>query len=71
MILYKNGTNFHNNKFPSIEDIQNARDLLIKNNIKKTPLQKSATFSEITGFNIYMKINTTFVKDHLLICIGL
>jgi threonine dehydratase len=55
MILYKNGTNFHNNKFPSIEDIQNARDLLIKNNIKKTPLQKSTTFSEITGSNIFMK----------------
>ena len=58
MILYKNGINFHNNKFPSIEDIQNARDLLIKNNIKKTPLQKSTTFSEITGFNIFMKIES-------------
>jgi threonine dehydratase len=58
MILYKNGTNFHNNKFPSIEDIQNARDLLIKNNIKKTPLQKSMTFSEITGSNIFMKIES-------------
>lgn len=58
MILYKNGTNFHNNKFPSIEDIQNASDLLIKNNIKKTPLQKSTTFSEITGSNIFMKIES-------------
>ena len=58
MILYKNGTNFHNNKFPSIEDIQNARDLLIKNNVKKTPLQKSTTFSEITGSNIFMKIES-------------
>lgn len=58
MILYKNGTNFHNNKFPSIEDIQNARDLLIKNNIKKTPLQKSTTFSEITRSNIFMKIES-------------
>lgn len=58
MILYKNGTNFNNNKFPSIEDIQNARDLLIKNNIKKTPLQKSTTFSEITGSNIFMKIES-------------
>ena len=58
MILYKNGTNFHNNKFPSIEDIQNAKDLLIKNNIKKTPLQKSTTFSEITGSNIFMKIES-------------
>ena len=58
MILYKNGTNFHNNKFPSIEDIQNARDLLIKNNIKKTPLQKSTTFSEITGSNIFMKLES-------------
>ena len=58
MILYKNGINFHNNMLPSIGDIQNARDLLIKNNIKKTPLQKSTTFSEITGFNIYMKIES-------------
>jgi threonine dehydratase len=58
MILYKNGTNFHNNKFPSIENIQNARDLLIKNNIKKTPLQKSTTFSEITGSNIFMKLES-------------
>lgn len=58
MILYKNGTNFDNNKFPSIEDIQNAKDLLIKNNIKKTPLQKSTTFSEITGSNLFMKIES-------------
>jgi threonine dehydratase len=58
MILYKTGTNFHNNKFPSLEDIQNAKDLLIKNNIKKTPLQKSTTFSEITGSNIFMKIES-------------
>jgi threonine dehydratase len=58
MILYKTGTNFHNNKFPSVEEIQNAQDLLIKNNIKKTPLQKSTTFSEITGSNIFMKIES-------------
>ena len=58
MILYKTGTNFHNNKFPSVEEIQNAKDLLIKNNIKKTPLQKSTTFSEITGSNIFMKIES-------------
>lgn len=59
MILYKNDTNFHNNnKFPSVDDIQNAKDLLIKNNIKKTPLQKSTTFSEITGSNIFMKIES-------------
>jgi threonine dehydratase len=58
MILYKTGTNSHNNKFPSVEDIQNAKDLLIKNNIKKTPLQKSTTFSEITGSNIFMKIES-------------
>jgi len=58
MILYKNGTNFKNNKFPSIEDIQHAQDLLITNNIKKTPLQKSTTFSEITGSNIFMKIES-------------
>ena len=58
MILYKNDTNFHHNKFPSVDDIQNAKDLLIKNNIKKTPLQKSTTFSEITGSNIFMKIES-------------
>jgi len=58
MILYKNDTNFHTNKFPSVDDIQNAKDLLIKNNIKKTPLQKSTTFSEITGSNIFMKIES-------------
>jgi threonine dehydratase len=58
MILYKTGTNFNNNKFPSIEDIQHAQDLLITNNIKKTPLQKSTTFSEITGSNIFMKIES-------------
>ena len=58
MILYKTGTNFNNNKFPSIEDIQHAKDLLITNNIKKTPLQKSTTFSEITGSNIFMKIES-------------
>jgi threonine dehydratase len=58
MILYKYGINFHNNKFPSIEDIQHAKDLLIKSNIKKTPLQKSKTFSEITGSNIFMKIES-------------
>ena len=58
MILYKTGTNSYNNKFPSVEDIQNAKDLLIKNNIKKTPLQKSTTFSEITGSNIFMKIES-------------
>jgi threonine dehydratase len=49
---------FYNNKFPSIEDIQYAKDLLIKSNIKKTPLQKSKTFSEITGSNIFMKIES-------------
>ena len=58
MILYKTRTNSYNNKFPSVEDIQNAKDLLIKNNIKKTPLQKSTTFSEITGSNIFMKIES-------------
>jgi threonine dehydratase len=69
MILYKNGTNFNNNKFPSIEDIQHAKDLLITNNIKKTPLQKSTTFSEITGSNIFMKLESlqktrTFKEEH-------
>jgi threonine dehydratase len=59
MILYKNSTNIHNNnKLPSIGDIQKARDILIKNNINKTPLQKSKTFSEITGSNLYLKIES-------------
>ena len=59
MILYKNSNNIHNNnKLPSIGDIQKARDILIKNNINKTPLQKSKTFSEITGSNLYLKIES-------------
>ena len=58
MILYENSTNIHNNKLPSIVDIQKARDILIKNNINKTPLQKSKTFSEITGSNLYLKIES-------------
>jgi threonine dehydratase len=59
MILYKNSNNIHNNnKLPSIVDIQKARDILIKNNINKTPLQKSKTFSEITESNLYLKIES-------------
>ena len=61
MILYKNRNNIHTNnniKLPSIGDIQKARDILIKNNINKTPLQKSKTFSEITGSNLYLKIES-------------
>ena len=53
MNLYKTGDNISHNKFPSIGDIQNARIILIENNISKTPLQKSRTFSEITGVNLY------------------
>jgi threonine dehydratase len=58
MILYKNSTNIYNNKLPSIGDIEKARDILIKNNINKTPLQKSKTFSEIIGSNLYLKIES-------------
>ncbi len=58
MIFYTTGNNIHNNKLPLIGDIQKARDILIKNNINKTPLQKSKTFSEITGFNLYLKIES-------------
>jgi threonine dehydratase len=58
MILYKNSTNIYNNKLPSIGDIEKARDILIKNNINKTLLQKSKTFSEITGSNLYLKIES-------------
>jgi hypothetical protein len=48
MNLYKTGDNISHNKLPSMGDIQNARNIFIENNISKTPLQKSMTFSEIT-----------------------
>ena len=47
MILYKNGTNFNNNKFPSIEDIQHAQDLLITNNIKKHLYKNQRLFQKL------------------------
>ena len=58
MNLYKTGDNISHNKLPSIGDIQNARIILIENNISKTPLQKSRTFSEITGVNLYLKVES-------------
>src|SRR5919112_3998139 len=48
---------YNNNKknFPSVEEIENARNILNGYNINKTPLQKSNTFSKATGNNIYLK----------------
>ena len=47
--------NDNKNFFPSVEEIENARRILSTYNINKTPLQKSNTFSKITGINIYLK----------------
>jgi threonine dehydratase len=58
MNLYKTGDNISHNKLPSMGDIQNARNIFIENNISKTPLQKSRIFSEITGVNLYLKIES-------------
>ncbi len=46
--------NNHNN-IPSVKEIENARIILNTYNINKTPLQKSNTFSEIIGNNLYLK----------------
>jgi threonine dehydratase len=49
---------FNNNdkkNFPSIDEIENARIILNKYNINKTPLQKSNTFSKVIGNNLYLK----------------
>ena len=43
--------------FPTIEDIFNARDLLNKA-VRKTPLQRSDTFSKLTGTNIFLKLES-------------
>jgi threonine dehydratase len=49
--------NKHQKNFPSIEDIFRARDLLnSEKSIIKTPLQRSDTFSKLTGANIYLKL---------------
>ncbi len=49
--------NKHQKNFPTIEDIFRARDLLnSEKSIIKTPLQRSDTFSKLTGTNIYLKL---------------
>lgn len=44
--------------FPTIEDIFRARDLLSRTTIRKTPLQRSDTFSKLTGTNIFLKLES-------------
>ena len=44
--------------FPTIEDIFRARDLLNRTTIRKTPLQRSDTFSKLTGTNIFLKLES-------------
>ena len=58
-------------KFPTIQDIVRAREILYKS-IRKTPLLRSNTFSKIIGTNIYLKLESfqttgSFkVREHLL-----
>jgi len=47
--------NNSNSIIPSLEDVKNARKVLQAYNITKTPLQKSNTFSNIIGSNLYLK----------------
>jgi threonine dehydratase len=49
------GTN--ENRFPTIEDIFRARDLL-NESVRKTPLQRSDTFSKLIGTNIFLKLES-------------
>src|SRR6476660_1896964 len=42
---------------PTIEDIFRARELL-DGCVRKTPLQKSDTFSKLTGTNIFLKLES-------------
>ena len=44
-------------RFPTIEDILKARDLLNRS-IRKTPLQRSDMFSKFTGANIFLKLES-------------
>ncbi|HEY6657121.1 MAG TPA: pyridoxal-phosphate dependent enzyme, partial [Nitrososphaeraceae archaeon] len=44
--------------FPTIEDIFRARELLNGTTIRKTPLQRSDTFSNLTGTNIFLKLES-------------
>jgi threonine dehydratase len=42
---------------PTIEDVFRARDLL-DGSVRRTPLQKSRTFSKLTGTNIFLKLES-------------
>jgi threonine dehydratase len=42
-------------RIPTIEDIVNARKLLVRT-VRKTPLQSSRTFSELAGTNLFLKL---------------
>jgi threonine dehydratase len=44
--------------FPTIEDIFKARELINTTTIRKTPLQRSDTFSKLTGTNIFLKLES-------------
>jgi threonine dehydratase len=44
-------------KFPTIQDIVRAREILF-GSIRKTPLLRSNTFSKIIGTNIYLKLES-------------
>src|SRR5919109_5418136 len=47
-----------NQDFPTIEDIFRARDLLKTTTIRRTPLQRSDTFSKLTGTNVFLKLES-------------
>ncbi len=42
---------------PTIYDIIKARELF-DNTIRKTPLQRSATFSKLVGTNVFLKLES-------------
>ena len=44
-------------KIPTIEDIFKARDLF-DDSIRKTPLQRSDTFSKLIGTNVFLKLES-------------
>ena len=50
-----NGVNIPANKQPTIEDISTARSSLDMS-IRKTPLNKSDTFSRMVGTDIFLKL---------------
>lgn len=43
--------------FPKIEDIFRAREIL-KKTVRKTPLQRSETFSKLVGTNVFLKLES-------------